>query len=150
MAVDAPALVDSLMALWRGPLSDGDAAHAEFARLYADPLTVNRTVLARNDLVTRARTLHAAYDDLAMEVLDVVGTADRVVVAFLMRARHTGPLTTPLGVVAPTGRQITVRTIDVLTVRDGLITAITVVADELGLLTQLGAVRLSGVSPDGR
>jgi hypothetical protein len=35
-----------------------------------------------------------------------------------------------------------VRTTDILTVRDGLVTAIWVVADELGLLMQLDAVAL--------
>jgi hypothetical protein len=36
-----------------------------------------------------------------------------------------------------------VRTIDVLTVTDGLISAIWVVADDLGLLRQLDAIRLA-------
>ena len=46
--------------------------------------------------------------------------------------------------VAPTGRDIAVRTIDVLTVTRGLISAIWVVADDLGLLRQLDAARLTG------
>ena len=50
----------------------------------------------------------------------------------------------PLGTVAPTGRDIAVRTIDVLTVSGGLVTAIWVVADDLGLLVQLDAARLGG------
>jgi len=37
-----------------------------------------------------------------------------------------------------------VRTIDVLTVSGGLVTAIWVVADDLGLLVQLDAARLGG------
>ena len=67
-----------------------------------------------------------------------------MVVAFVMHVRHTGPLPTPLGVLPPTGRTAAVRTIDVLAVDDGLVTDITVVADELGLLTQLGGVHLAG------
>jgi hypothetical protein len=62
------------------------------------------------------------------------------VIAFLQRARHVGPLTLPLGTVPPTGRDIEVRTIDVLTLRDGRISAIQVVADQLGLAMQVGAV----------
>jgi ketosteroid isomerase-like protein len=136
-------VVDALMGLWRGPVPEGAAADEAFGRLYADPLTVNGARMALADLVTRARMLHRAYSDIAMDVLDVVVTTDRVVVAFVMRARHTGPLPTPLGVVAPTGRTVSARTIDVLSVRDGLITDITVVADELGLLHQLGALTLT-------
>jgi SnoaL-like polyketide cyclase len=66
------------------------------------------------------------------------------VVAFVMRGRHVGPYASPLGTVGPTGRDIAVRTIDVLTVVDGLVTAIWVVADDLGLLLQLDAARLGG------
>ena len=74
-----------------------------------------------------------------MEILDRVETRDRLVLAFLMRGRHVGPYTTPAGQVEATGRDIAVRTIDVLTVSSGRISAIWVVADELGLLRQLGA-----------
>ena len=73
----------------------------------------------------------------------MVAAEERVVVAFVMHVRHTGPLPTPLGVVPPTGRTSAARTIDILEVHDERVTAITVVADELGLLIGLGAVRLS-------
>lgn len=63
-------------------------------------------------------------------------------IAFYMRGRHVGPLPTPLGTVAPTGRAVEIRTIDVLTIADGVITAVWVVSDELGTLTQLEAVGL--------
>jgi hypothetical protein len=65
------------------------------------------------------------------------------VIAQLMRGRHTGPLPTPLGTVQPTGREVAVRTIDVLTIADDRVVAVTVVADELGLLSQLDALTLA-------
>ena len=55
----------------------------------------------------------------------------RLIVAFLMRGTHTGPLPTPLGTVAPTGREVAIRTIDVLTVVDGRIAAVCDVFDAL-------------------
>jgi hypothetical protein len=58
-----------------------------------------------------------------------------------MRGRHVGPFRSPLGVVTPTQREIEVRTIDVLAVTAGIVSAIWVVADDLGLLRQLGAVK---------
>ncbi len=144
-AVDVPggaqAIVTALVALWQAPPTDGPAG---FARLYADPLTINGTPTTPAELARRAGALHTAYADVDIEVLDVVAARDRVVVAFVMRARHVGPLATPLGVVAATGRQVTSRTVDVLRVHEGRITDITVVADDLGVLTQLDAVRLQG------
>ena len=144
MTDDMSTLVDRLLDLWRRTPADDAEAAAAFAEVYADPLTVNDAPITVAGLVARARALHSAYDDLDMELLDLVTAPERVVIAFVMRARHTGPLTTPLGSVPATGRTVTARTIDVLTVRDGLVTAITVVADELGVLTQLDAVRLAG------
>jgi hypothetical protein len=78
-----------------------------------------------------------------MQILDTVETSDRVVVAFLMRGRHVGPFASPLGTVASTGREIEVRTIDVLTVTAGVVSAIWVVSDDLGLLRQLNAAKLA-------
>jgi hypothetical protein len=141
--VDAHEFVDRIMALWREPVPPGDGGAKAFGACYADPLTVNGTPFTLADLVARARAMQAAYSDIRPEVLEVVSAPGRVVLAFVMHVRHTGPLTTPLGVVQPTGRESAARTIDILAVRDGLVTDITVVSDELGLLIGLGAVRLS-------
>ena len=84
----------------------------------------------------------ARFADLRMELIDEVETPERIVIVFLQRGRHVGALETPLGVVAPTGREIEVRVIDVLSVKDDRITAIQVVPDNLGLAMQLGAVQL--------
>jgi hypothetical protein len=106
---------------------------------------VNGTEMSLDALAARARSLQQAFDRLGMDILDTVETPDRVVVAFEMRGRHVGPYASPLGTVAPTGRDIAVRTIDVLTIAGGLVTAIWVVADDLGLLRQLDAARLNGL-----
>lgn len=67
-------------------------------------------------------------------------TPDRLVIAQLLRGRHTGPLRTPLGTIQPTGREVAIRTIDVLTIVEDRVVAASVVADELGLLGQLDAL----------
>ncbi len=110
---------------------------------HADPVVVNGTEMSLTELTARARSLQQAFDQLGMDVLDTVETPNRVVVAFVMRGRHVGPYASALGTVAPTGRDIAVRTIDVLRVTGGLVTAISVVADDLGLLRQLDAARLN-------
>jgi hypothetical protein len=137
------ALLDRLVPLWTQPVDSRDDAEAAFREVYADPVAVNGAETSVADLVHRARMLQQAFDQLSMHIVDAVETPDRVVIAFLMRGRHVGPFHSPLGVVAPTQREIEVRTIDVLTLTAGVVSAIWVVADDLGLLRQLGAVTLT-------
>jgi len=137
------ALLDRLVPLWTQPVDSRNDAGAAFREVYADPVMVNGAQTSVADLVRRAGMLQQAFDQLGMHILDAVETPDRLVVAFLMRGRHVGPFHSPLGIVAPTQREIEVRTIDVLTVTAGVVSAIWVVADDLGLLRQLGAVTLA-------
>jgi hypothetical protein len=137
-------LTDRLMRLWSETLpADDSTAEAAFRELYTDPVTVNGITLSVADLVARARSLQGTFEGLHAEVVDRVETRDHVVVGFYLRGRHTGQLATPLGTVAPTGREVEIRTTDILTIRDGLVSAVWVVSDELGLLTQLGVVTLT-------
>ena len=136
-------LLQRLLRLWTEPVGDGFAATAAFSGVYADPLVVNGTPMTVAQLVDRARSLQKSFDGLSMHIVDQINTSDRLVIAFLMRGRHVGPYASPLGTIPPTGREIEVRTIDVLTVEDGLVSAIWVVADDLGLLTQLDAITLT-------
>ena len=137
---DMPELVDRLLPLWTGAVADREEAEADFRAVYADPVVVNGVDMSVGQLVQRAALLQDAFADLSMDVLDVVETADRLVLAFLMRGRHVGTFASAVGDIAPTHREIEVRTIDVLTIEDGKITRIWVVADDLGLLRQLGAL----------
>lgn len=135
--------VERLLRLWSDPLPDDDAAAAAaFRELYTDPVVVNGTTLAAVDLVARARALQGVFDPLEREVLEVVESDGRVAVAFRMGGRQVGTLTTAAGPLAPTGRDLRLRVIDVLTLTGGRISAITMVADELGALVSAGAVRL--------
>jgi SnoaL-like polyketide cyclase len=136
-------LLERLLPLWTRPVDSWDDAGAAFREVYADPVVVNGTEMPVVDLVGRARALQQAFDGLSMDILDTAEAPGRVVIAFLMRGRHVGPFTSPLGTVAPTQRDIEVRTIDVLVISKGLVSAIWVVSDDLGLLRQLDAVRLT-------
>jgi ketosteroid isomerase-like protein len=140
---EARALIDRVMELWARPVPDGPAGEAAFGDCSAAELTVNGAAFTLAALVDRARALQAAYSGIRPEVQRVVTAPGVVVVAFDMHVTHTGTLQTPLGPVPPTGRAAVARTIDILTVRDGRITDIVVVADELGLLTGLGVLSLA-------
>lgn len=143
MSSDTTFDVDRLLRLWTDPLPDDDAAAAAaFRELYTDPVAVIGTDLAVVDLVARARALQGVFEPLEREVLDVVEGDGRVAVAFRMGGRQIGTLATAAGPLAPTGQDLRLRVIDVLTLTGGRISAITMVADELGALISAGAVRL--------
>ena len=135
--------VDRLMTLWATPPTTDDDALAELRALYTEPVQINGAAFTADDLLVRVRAMQRAYSGLRHAVLDRVETSDRLVVAFRLTGRHTGPLGTPLGEIAATGREFAVRVIDILTVTDGRISAVTMVADELTQLTALGALQLS-------
>lgn len=133
--------VDALLRLWSEPLpaSDEEAA-AAFRERYTDPVTVNGAELTAADLVARARAVQATFDRRDNEVLDVVQTPDKVAVAFRMSGRQVGPLATMLGPLPPTGGHVELRVIDILTLTDGRVSSIWMVADELGALVTADAV----------
>jgi SnoaL-like polyketide cyclase len=134
---------DRLMGLWATPPADDDAALAEIRALYTDPVPVNGTMMTALDLLARVRGMQRAYSGLRHELVERVAAPGRLVIAFRLRGNHTGPLATPFGELAATGRPFEVRVIDILTLTDGRISAVTMVADELGQLAGLGALRLA-------
>jgi predicted ester cyclase len=141
--MDADDLVTRLLQVWDDLPDADDAARAAFLTLYTDPVRINGTVTSIDDLVGRARMMRGALRDRSTEVLSVVGSGDRVAVAFRMHGVLAGPLDTPLGPVPGSGETITMQVIDVLTLTEGRISEIWMVADQLGLLARLGAVVLT-------
>jgi len=135
--------VDALLALWTAPLAE-DSAEQQFAELYTDPVVVNGVEFSLAELAARARMLQSALTDLHAEILQVIEGDGSLALAFVMRGHHTGDYHSPLGVVPATGREVEVRTIDVLTLTDGRISRIWVIADDLAMLRQLGALPEAG------
>jgi predicted ester cyclase len=117
---------------------DLSCVEARFAAIYTDPVRVNGTDMSLADLAARARALHEAFSGLQAEVLQLVDGKDSVAVAFVMHGWHTGAYHSPVGTIPPTGSKVQIRSIDVLTLSDGKISGIWVVADDLGTLRQLG------------
>lgn len=138
MSFDVAALLD----LWTRPHPDPAAGAEAFRQLYTDPVRINDAELTCDQLVQRANALQGALADVERTVLEVCDAGDQVAVAFRLTGRHVGPLGTAAGVLAATGQVISLRVIDVLTLTDGRISAITMVADELGALAPIGAASL--------
>jgi hypothetical protein len=67
-----------------------------------------------------------------------------MVVVHRQSGRHVGPVPTPLGELAATGRMVEGITIDVLVVADDRITDAWVTADDLARLARLDAIHLGG------
>jgi len=135
-------VVERLLRLWTEPLPPPAEAVAAFREAYTDPVSVNGVDMSVAALVERARAAQRAFADLRIELIEEIETPGRVVIVFWQRGRHVGPLEMPLGEVSPTGREVEVRVIDVLSITNGRISAIQVVPDNLGLAMQLGAVQL--------
>lgn len=133
-------ILDRVLRLWTDPIDDRVDPVGDFRSCYTDPVLVNGVPLTAADLVNRARATQMAYSDLRVELVHRIETGNKLVIAFLMHGRHTGPVPSALGEVAPTGRRVAIRTTDVLTVRSGLIEDVWVIADEMDLLRQLGKV----------
>jgi predicted ester cyclase len=129
--------LDRLFQVWTDP-DRLDEMEVRLAEFYTDPVRVNGSDLSLFDLATRARALHAAFSDLRSETLQVVAENDGLAVAFVMHGRHTGAYETALGTIPPTGSDVQIRTIDLLTINDGKISTVWVNADDLGTLRQLG------------
>ncbi|GAA4872595.1 ester cyclase [Actinomycetospora straminea] len=143
-------LVTRLLDLWSTPLpADDETALPGFAALYTDPVTINGAAMSLADLLARARATQTAYGGIEREVLERVEAPGKLVVAFRLTGTHTGPVATPLGVVPATGRPVDLRVIDVLTITDGRISDVVMVADELANLHRLGVLALTTDGTDG-
>ena len=143
--------VQRLLRMWTDPLPEDDsAAAAAFRELYSDPVTVNGASVTAADLVARARVMQAALERPEREVLSVVDAGASVALVFRLAGRQVGPLETPAGRVPPTGQRVDVRIIDVLTLTDGRISEIRMVADWLGAIAAVGAVHVSADAADPR
>ncbi|HYO33599.1 MAG TPA: ester cyclase [Nocardioidaceae bacterium] len=135
-------VVEDIMTLWQRLPDTDEEARAAFAELYADRVQVNGNELTLDDLVARARALQSALADIRHEMIDRVEVDDKLVIAFKLHGRHTGTLRTALGEVPATGNAVSVQGMDILTFSDGRITTITVLSDELGMLSQVSPVKL--------
>lgn len=82
------------------------------------------------------RDFGAAFANMRFETLAKVADADRVAVHFLVEVTHVGPFAGA----PPTGRRVRFTGIAIYRMRDGLIAHTTLRVDELGLLSQIGAL----------
>lgn len=137
-------LVTRALRLWHDPVPEGDAGLTAFRNVYIDPVRVNGVETPLRVLVDRARMMQAAIDGLTAHIDDQVVASGRRAFAFHILGRHAGPLVTPLGTVAASGRSVDLAGVDIFDVDEATerVTGVWAVSDYLGLLASLDTVAL--------
>jgi len=132
-----------MLELWKNSPEQDQSALSAFRAVYADPYRVNGISISVVDLMQRVRNLHAALDGLVHVVLDRVDAPGRTVLLLRQEGVHIGPLPTPLGTLAPTGRQLQRRVVEFISHDNLRLLHVTALADDLERLMQAGAVSLT-------
>jgi steroid delta-isomerase-like uncharacterized protein len=78
------------------------------------------------------------FADVDVEILNVVDSGDWAVAECVGRGTHSGPMQTPMGEVAPTGRKLELHFCSLIKVRDGKIVEGRDYYDAMTIVTQLG------------
>ena len=100
------------------------------------PANVNKYVAdADQELKDHIVFFEAAFPGYQLSVDDLVAEGDKVAVRSTMTATHKGDL---MGI-APTGKEVAIDIMLIYRIADGKIVEHWMVADQLGLLQQLGA-----------
>jgi predicted ester cyclase len=95
-------------------------------------------VRGRDQVREYTESLWTAFPDGTLAFGDQVLAGDAAATEVIFAGTHTGPLLTPKGPVAPTGRRVTLRSASILRITDGLIASEHVYLDQLEMMTQLG------------
>ena len=93
-----------------------------------------------------SRFFAEAFPDHQVEITNVVATEDQVVVEFIGRGTHTGPLHMPTGDIPPTGQKGELRCCNVYQIKNGKIASLHSYYDAATILRQLG---LASSNPAG-
>ena len=88
---------------------------------------------------------HSAMPDLRVVVEDMVAEGDKVATRYALEGTHEGEL---FGA-APTGKQLSIKSITVERVSEGKIKEHWRVTDEMGMMRQLGILGAPGEQPSG-
>ena len=120
--------------------SDAGDLDAFRALLMADCEWVNPMIRATgpDDIAAGIAGYRAAFPDYHHDVALVVGAGDTVAVEGEWTGTNTGPLATPDGILAPTGRTVRVPFAAVARTRGDRVASVHVYLDPLGFMAQLG------------
>lgn len=119
-----------------GAMASGNVA--EFDAVLADEyIQHNDLGPGREPVKAMTQKLRAAFPDLEVVIEDLIAEGDRVVARVAMQGTHQGRF---MGV-EPTGRPITIRSVDIWRVEGGRLKEHWDLVDRLGFMRQLGLAR---------
>ncbi|HEY7567133.1 MAG TPA: ester cyclase [Gemmatimonadaceae bacterium] len=98
----------------------------------------HRRIAGSNEVIDAWKGWATALPDSKATFDREVASGDTVTLELTWRGTHTGPLQTPNGAIAPTGRKIEVQAVQVIDLADGKATSIRHYFDMATLLEQLG------------
>jgi predicted ester cyclase len=78
--------------------------------------------------------------DFNTTIEDMIAEGDKVVVREVVRGTQQGEMKTVMGIIPPTGKQLTMSLIVIFRIANGKLIEAWAQGDELGLLQQLGAI----------
>lgn len=103
--------------------------------IFAETLSINGTVIGRENLRQSMRLRFNAFPDLRVTIEEIIAEGDKVGIWYTARGTHKGDF----GGISPTGRQVNWFGFDLLRVESGKIAQGRFIDDSLGLMRQLGA-----------
>jgi ketosteroid isomerase-like protein len=80
------------------------------------------------------------FPDASVELLNIVSSGDWAVAECVGRGTHSGPMQTPMGEVAPTGKEMELHFCSLIKVRDGKIVEGRDYYDGMTIASQLGLI----------
>jgi steroid delta-isomerase-like uncharacterized protein len=113
------------------------------AALYAEGAGLEEPAgkfMGRDAVLQYWERFFAAFPDLNGRDEFKAESGDTAINEWSFSGTNSGPMETPEGTIPATGKQVTIRGCDVLTVRDGLIQSHRAYYDQLAFMTQLGLV----------
>lgn len=101
-------------------------------------MATGETLTGPDGMRTFLKGWATAFPDSKVTIENLIASGDRVTVEFVGRGTNTGPLTTPMGEIQPTGRSVELRFCDVVELRDGKIQNLRSYFDLASMMRQLG------------
>ena len=105
-----------------------------------DEVGTGRKIQGVNDVLAAFRAWSTAIPDSKATFVNEYVSGNTVVLELVWNGTHTGPLQTPNGQIAPTGKRINVRACEVFDTVNNQVTAIRHYFDMTTLLKQIGVV----------
>ena len=117
----------------------------EWKSLFADDgifidESVQRTYRGPNELDYPVRQYGTAFADMHRELYDLWPVGNTVTVRLALQGTQTGPLETPFGTLAPTGKRMDAPCMDIFELQDGKIRKFDCYPEGSVILTQLGVI----------